>query len=192
MIDIQVFREQGPLSGGRGSPIEVMNFNMKDSASYTVAYYPTNEIASAPLVRPINPGEQKLSYKVYTFFKLNGPYNIIKNLRFRVSAVEGPEASDVQLFYKLTNKYETPNNLFDGDMMLLADNSGSAVSDPIYTNLSTVGPHLATTRQTMYTNVYPLYTPYFVTQLRVNANSAIGNSAEMMLKFECYEYPSGV
>ena len=192
MIDIQIFRDQGPLTGGRGTPLEVANFNMKNSATYLVEYFPTNETDSAPLVRPIVAGEQTLSYKVYTFFKLNGTYNNIKNLRFRVTLEGAGEASDVQLFYKMTNVYETPTKNFDGDMMLLANKSGVVLSDPIYPFLSTSGPHLATSREISYANTAPLYTGYFVTQLRVNKGSTVGNSAEMMLKFECNEYPAGV
>lgn len=191
MIDIQVFRDEGAVVNGRGTPIEVMNFNMKNSASYVVEYYPTNETDSAPLIRPIVDGDQTLSYKVYTFFKLNGSYDAIKNVRFRVTVEAPQQATDAQLFYKLTNQYAVPDNAFDGDMMLLANKDGTVLSDPIYPNLSTVGPNLATSRQTAYFNVSPLYTPYLVTQIRVNKGSLVGNTAEMRLKFECYEYPAG-
>lgn len=188
MIDFNIYRDEGPIVSGRGTPLEVMDFNSKNSASYTVAYFPTNETSSAPLVRPTLAGSQTLSYKVLTFFKLSGSYSWIKNVRFRVSMVSAPEASDAQLFFKLTNVYEEPSNAFDGDMLLLADKNGVVYSDPIYPMLSTSGPHLATSRQVAYNNVSPLYTNYFVTQLRVNKGSLVGNTAEMQLKFEAYEY----
>lgn len=188
MIDIQVFQDVGPIVNGRGTPIEVTNWNMKNSGSYTTAYYPTHETVSAPLIRPLNAGEQTLSYKVFTYFKLSGSYSKIKNLRFRVSMVDGPGATNAQLFFKNTNVYETPTNDFDGDMILLADKNGVVYSDPIYPMLSTIGPNSATTRQTVYSDGATLYTNYFVTQMRVNKGSTVGNTAEMELKFEAYEY----
>ena len=189
MIDIQIFRDEGPLTSGRGAPLEVMDFNMKNSALYLTEYYPTNETSSAPLIRPLNAGEQTLSYKVYTFFKLSGSYDIIKNVRFRVSMETAADTGvDAQLFFKMTNVYQTPDNAFDGDMILLANSAGTVLSDPIYPNISTVGPNSATSRLISYANVSPLYTNYFVTQLRVNKGSFAGNTPEMKLKFECYEY----
>ena len=190
MIDFQIYRDEGPITSGRGTPREVTNWNMKDSSAYLTVYYPTQETVGAPLIRPLNAGEQKLSFKVYTFFKLSGSYASIKNLRFRVSMVNSPQASDVQVFFKNTNVYQTPDNAFDGDMILLADKNGVVYSDPIYPMISTVGPNSATTRQTTYNGTAPLYTNYFVTQVRVNKGSTIGNSAGFELKFEAYEYES--
>lgn len=188
MIDIQIFQDVGAITAGRGTPIEVANWNMKDSANYATAYYPTDETSAAPLIRPLLAGEQTLSYKVFTYFKLTGTYSKIKNLRFRVTMATAPEASDAQLFFKNTNVYETPTKNFDGGMILLANKNGVVYSDPIYPMLSTVGPNSATTRQTVYTGTAPLYTNYFVTQIRVNKGSTVGNTAEMELKFEAYEY----
>lgn len=188
MIDFQIFQDVGAVTGGRGTPIEVVDFNMKDSPTYSVAYYPTNQEMAAPLVRPLNAGEQDFSFKVYTFFKLSGTYSKIKNPRFRIRVSVAAQASGAQLFYKLSNVYETPTNTLDGDMMLLADSSGTIMQDPIYMNLSTVGPNAATSRDTVYANVSPLYTNYFVTQMRVNKGSLVGNTAEFTLKFEATEY----
>lgn len=191
MIDIEIFQDAGTITAGRGTPIAVDNFNMKSAAAYSTAYYPTNETSSAPLVRPVDAGAQTLSFKVFTFFKLTGTYSWIKNLRFRVTTATASEASNAQLFFKNTNVYETPTNNFDGNMLLLADKNGVVYSDPIYPMLSLVGPNSATTRATAYTNVGGvsiLYTNYFVTQIRVNTGSLVGNTAEMQLKFEAYEY----
>jgi hypothetical protein len=188
LIDFRVFQDTGPVVGGRGTPIEVMDFNMKDSAEYTVAYFPTDETASAPLVRPYVQGQQTLSYKVFTFFELSGDYNWIKNLRFRVTVQTPPEASDAVLYYKLTNSYEAPNKNPDAGMQLLADKNGMILKDPIYPLLSVDGPNQAYNRLIAYNNVRPLYTNYFVTQMRVNAMSLVGNTAEFKLKFEAYEY----
>lgn len=188
MIDINVFRDEGAISSGRGTPIAVTNFNMKDSATYSVAYYPTKETTGAPMVRPLYAGEQDLTYKVYTFFKLEGDGEKIKNLRLKVTLTDAPEASDAQLFYKLTNVYATPDNSFDGDMIYLGRDS--VLQTEFWPNLSTSGPNLATSRATTYTLVAgtPLYTNYFVTQMRINKGSTVGNSAEFKLAFEVYEY----
>ncbi len=188
MIDITMWRDEGAPTSGRGTPIEVTNFNMKNATAYATMYYPTNETTAAPLVRPIDAGAQTLSYKVYTFFKLSGTYEWIKNLRFRVSVEGAAQASDAQVFFKNTHVYQEPDNAFDGDMILLANKTGSILSDPIYPMLSTVGPNSATTRATAYNNVGPLYTNYFVTQLRINKGSLVGNTAQLKLKFEAYEY----
>ena len=183
MIDIAVYQDVGPISGGRGTPLLVTNFNMKDSGSYATTYFP-----GAPLVRPTVPGIQKLSYKVFTYFVLTGSYDSIKNLRFKITMTDAPQASDAQLFYKMTNTYETPTNNFDGDMLLLADASGEIQSPLIYPMLSTTGPQNAVSRQMYYNGTTPLYTNYIVTQMRVNEGTTVGNTAETELKFEAYEY----
>ena len=150
MIDFEIFQETGPLVDGRGTPVAVTNWNMKNSAAYATVYYPTEETSSAPLVRPTLAGEQTLSYPVYTFFKLSGSYNAIKNVRFRVTMASAPDQGvDAQLFFKMTNTYQTPTKTFDGNMILLADKNGVVYSDPIYPMLSTTGPNAATTRQTV-------------------------------------------
>ena len=189
MIDINVFRDEGPAISGRGTPIAVENFNMKNAAAYATAYYPTGETVGAPLIRPLLNGEQTLSFKVYTFFVLSGTYGWIKNLRFRVSLETAADTGvNAQLFYRNTNVYATPDNAFDGNMMLLANTDGAPVSTLIYPMLSTVGPNSATSRQVAYNNVSPLYTNYFVTQLRINKSSFAGNTPEMKIKFEATEY----
>lgn len=189
MIDINVFRDEGAPVSGRGTPIAVTNFNMKDSAAYATFYYPTNETVAAPLIRPVDAGAQTLSYKVYHYFVLSGTYTIIKNLRFRISLATAADLNvDAQLFFKNTNVYATPDNAFDGDMNLLVNKSGIVLSDPIYPNISTVGPNSATSRLTSYGPDQTLYTNYFVTQLRINKGSYSGNTPEMIMKFEAYEY----
>ena len=187
MINIRLFRDEGVVTGSRGTPLEVTNFNMKDSASYTVEYYTTEETTGAALIRPTVAGEQMLSYKVYTFIMVEGAAERLKNLRFKVTREDTADADKAQLFYKMTNVYAAPDNAFDGDMLLMANNDGVVLTPTIYPNLSTVGPHLATTRAVEYTS-YPLYTNYFVTQMRVNKDSLVGNTAEFKLRFEAYEY----
>jgi hypothetical protein len=184
-----MYRDEGPVVGGRGTPRVVTNFNMKNSADYATAYFPTQESASAPLVRKINsPGDETLSYKVYTFFKLEGTYNVIKNFKIKLSVVSPKQASKAKLYYKMTNVYEVPDNSYDGDMMLAADGD-SIIVPVIYPNISTIGPHEATSPQLeAYSNVSPLYTAYIVTQIRVGNDSTVGNTSEYKLRFECKEY----
>jgi hypothetical protein len=190
MIDMVAFRDEGPVISGRGTPIEVDDFNMKSSASYTIEYFPTKETTGAPLVRPVLLGEQALSFKVYTFFRLTGDTEVVKNLRFTVSVEGTGEADGVQLFYKHTNVYQEPTDAYDGDMIYLGTPGGSILQAQFWPNFSTVGPHLATSRASSYTLATgtPLYTNYFVTQLRVNKGSTVGNSCEFKLKLSCHEF----
>jgi hypothetical protein len=190
MIDILVYRDEGAISGGRGTPVLVDNFNMKNSATYSVQYYPTKETTGAPLLRPANAGEQTLSYKVYTFFKLSGNTELIKNCRFLFTVEGAGEANGVQLFYKHTDVYATPDNAYDGDMTYLGTPGGVALQGEFWPNFSTVGPNSATSRSTSYTLAtgVPLYTNYFVTQLRVNKGSTVGNSCEFKLRLSVHEF----
>lgn len=189
MIDISVYQDTGPVTGGRGTPVLVDNFNMKASGSYSVNYYPTDEPAGgAPLVRPTLAGDQTLSFPVYTFFKIDGATERLKNLRFVVS-VESPAQTDkAQLFYKVTNVYQAPTASFDGNMMLMANGDGVVMTPIIYPMISNVGPHVATSRQTVYQGGFPYYTNYFVTQMRVNKDCVVGNTAEFKLRFEAFEF----
>lgn len=193
MIDIKMYRAYGTASGGApASTMEVTNWNMKDSASYTVAYYPTNEgIGQAPLIRPTTTGDQVFSYPVYTFFTITGAYSMIKNIRLELSVDTATQASGAQLFYKMTNVYATPAAAFDGDMQYLATAAGTLLETKFYPMISTTGPTTATTRAKSYTNpsgTTTLYTNFFVTQTRVNVGSAIGNTAEFRLRLRADEY----
>lgn len=188
MIDITVYRDEGPVVGSRGTPVAVTNFNMKNSAVYTVAYFATAETTGAPLIRPTLSGDQRISFPVYTFFKINGASERIKNLRFKITLESSAQADKAQLFYKNTNVYAEPTATYDGSMMLMADAGGTVLTSQIYPNISTSGPHLATSRQTVYTGGYPYYTNYFVTQMRVNKGSLVGNTAQFKLRFEAYEF----
>ena len=188
MINIRVFQDTGALTGGRGTPVEATNFNMKNSGTYSVVYYPTGETSCAPLVRPTVVGDQVMSFPVYTFFMIEGASERLKNIRFRVFMEADPQASDAQLFYKVTNTYTTPSATYDGSMMLLAKKDGAVLTELIYPNLSTVGPHLATTRPTVVVGGFPYYTNYFVTQMRVNRGCTVGNTAQFKLRLEAYEF----
>lgn len=184
-VTVSMWRDEGAVISGRGTPRAVTNFNMKNSAAYATAYFPTSETASAPLIRSNT--DQILSYKVYTYFKLEGTYNIIKNPKIIVTVNTPAEADKTQLFYKLTNVYEAPTNAYDGDMQLLAD--GNSIVVPVmFPNMSTTGPHTATSRSTSYSNISPLYTCYIVTQVRIAPNCLVGNTPEFKMRFECKEY----
>jgi hypothetical protein len=194
-INLQVFQESGALTGGRGTTVtEVTNWNMKDSASYAALYYPHDGSTSAPLIRPTAAGDLKLSYKVYTFFKLTVDAKI-KNLKIKIQMDSAAQASKAMLFYKITNQYATPDNAFDGQM--LPAYTGSAWSNGaseivLWPNWSTTGPHLATSRSITYTGTsgspLTLYSPYFVSQMYIPDSSSIGNSAEFKLRLECIEF----
>jgi len=198
MIDVQVYRDEGPVTGGRGTPLLVDNFNMKKSASYTTYYYPTKETSGAPMVRPLQLGEQDISFPVYTFFRLMGGGEQVKNLRmnFSITPPKPPDPEDpnivqmsdkMQLFYKLTNVYAEPAAAYDGSMILLSMDNGLQQVQ-FYPFLSPVGPHQATTRQTAYTLTTPMFTNYFVTQVRVPKGCLVGNSAEFTLQCTVDEY----
>lgn len=196
MIDITVYQDTGALTGGRGTPVLVDNFDMKDSGDYSIQYYPTKEMTGAPLVRPLNSGEQDISFPVYTFFKIVGDGEVVKNLRFLLTLAvsdsggnEVGEANNVQLFYKHTNVYQTPTAAVDGDMIYVGTPTGTVLQTEFWPMLSTVGPHMATSRNTTYTlSATPLYTNYFVTQMRVNKGSTAGNSCRFQLRLSVHEF----
>jgi hypothetical protein len=187
MIDVSVFRDEGPVVLSRGTPIAVDNWNMKDSATYSVAYFPTHETTGAPLVRPTLAGSQDISFPVYTFFKIDGAGEKIKNVRMLLTVETGPEADGAQLFYKMTNIYAEPTKTYDGDMIYLGTAGGSLLQVEFWPMLNAGGPHLATSRETAYV-LSSLYTNYFVTQMRVNKGSTVGNTAEFKLKFSVMEF----
>jgi hypothetical protein len=190
MIDITMYRDEGPVISGRGTPIEVVNFNMKNSGVYLVEYYPTKETSSASLVRPVDAGAQDLSYPVYTFFKITGDGEKVKNLHIQISMETAGEADGVQVFYALASDYAEPTDSYQGNMIWLVKQDGTVMSPEVWPCLSVGGPHLAFTRQPSYTLTagIPLYTNYLVTQTRVNKGSSVGNSAEVKLKFIVQEF----
>lgn len=190
MIDINAYRDEGPVVAGRGTPILVDNFNMKKSAVYSVAYYPTKETTGAPLVRPLTPGGVDVSFPVYTFFKLTGDGEEVKNLRIKLFIDDLPEASNVEVYYKKTNVYAEPAAVVDAGMSLLVNSSGVLQVTALTANLSPTGPHQATSSTKSFTlsASEPLYTDYIVTQLRAKQGSTIGNSAEVRMRFEVYEF----
>lgn len=192
---LQFFQDTGVLTSGRGAvTTEVDNWNMKDSNGLTVLYYPHDAAISAPLIRPTAAGDLKLSYKIYTFFKISGTYTKIKNLKFKLSIDDATQAGKYSLFYKLTNVYQTPDNAWDGQML-------PAYTDPEWSNgssdltlwpsWSTSGPDTATSRALFYGPDQTLYSQYLVTQLYIRDSvdrADIGNTAEFKLRMEFIEF----
>jgi hypothetical protein len=191
VIDVKLYRGIGTASGGApASSILVEDWNMKLDPGYDVFYYPTNEGPAAPLVRDPDPANQVLSYPVHTYFAITGAYSALKNVRLGVSLTTAPQAQ-AQVFYKLTHVYETPAAAFDGDMAMLAGVDGAPVETVLFPLLSTTGPTAATSRATTYQNpdgTVTLYTQFFVSQVRVAAGTALGNTAELRLRLSVDEY----
>lgn len=179
MITFEIFEETGPVVAGRGTVSPITNMNWKRTSDVTQPYY------FYPLQRPALAKDQTLSFKKYIFFKASGSYSKIKNIKVTLSLIGGAtQASGTQLFYKLSNVYEQPNDLYDGSMMLM--NGAELVLHP---NTSQTSPILATSRPTSLTN-QTFYTGYIVTQLRVPqaAYSDVGNSAGVKINLTVSEY----
>ena len=96
-----------------------------------------------------------------------------------------------QWFYKFTNIYEEPDNLYDGQM-IYAFNSDKSLQREIdwIPNLSTVGPTSATSRPIVLTGNNDYYTQYFVTQMRVLEAEwdNIGNTDELKFTLSLKEF----
>lgn len=194
---LNFFQESGPLTSGRGTTVtEVDNWNMKDSSNPVVLYYPHDAAAGAPLIRPSAPGDLKLSFKVYTFFQIGGTYSKIKNLKLRLSINDATQANRWALYYKLTNSYQTPSAAFDGTMLPAWNTTSNQFSSRqseliLWPNWSTVGPHMATSRNITYGPNQTLFSSYLVTQLYVQHSTdldEIGNTAEFKLRMEFLEF----
>jgi hypothetical protein len=192
---LQFFQDSGTLTSGRGAvTTEVDNWNMKDSNGLTTLYYPHDAATCAPLIRPTLAGDLKLSYKIYTFFKISGTYTKIKNLKLKISIDDAAQASGGMLYYKLTNVYQTPDNAWDGQMLPAYTGSAFAngASDLVlWPNWSAVGPDSATSRNMFYGPDATLYSAYLVTQLYIQnstLNSDVGNTAEFKLRMEFIEF----
>jgi hypothetical protein len=184
---LETFNESGPVVSGRGTVAATLDFNMKSSGDPAVLYYPHDAAANAPLIRPIAAGELVFSYKVYTFFKLSGTYNKIKNLKLKLQLGEAAQATKAMLFYKLTSTYAEPDNAFDGYMNCAYNGSVWSTGEtelvlrPMW---STTSPITATTRNIVYGPNETLYSQYLVTQLYVAPSAATGNSAEFKARLE--------
>jgi hypothetical protein len=190
MIDITMWHDTGPVIGGRGTPIAVTDWNMKKSATYTTEYYPTREGLGAPMVRTSLEGDQDITFPVYTFFKITTSGEFLKNIKISLTgAAEGAEADKVDLFYKLTNVYQEPAATYDGDMIFLTKTA--LLSRIFYPRLSTVGPHMATSRDIGVLTSTTIYTEYFVTQMRVNNGAQVGNTPVYLLNLSVSDFTGG-
>ena len=200
-INIQVFEEYGPAVNGRGSVVEAANFNWKSTSDIAGEYY------IYPLRRPLLDRDQTFSYKRYFFFKISGTYTYLKNVKLNVtigdnarqasgSVAKGKYAkSDTEIrnqwFYKFTNTYETPDNLYDGKMIYAYNQEKSLQRELDWMpNLSTTSPLNATSRPIVLTGNNDYYTQYFVTQMRVleDAWDNVGNTDELKFTISLNEF----
>jgi hypothetical protein len=105
-------------------------------------------------------------------------------------------ATNAALYYKLTNTYEQPDNLFDGEMIHVgtdSDHGGKGILLPLSTS-----PTIWTPYQEKYLepNV-TLYTPFIVTQLMIKPSKKtdpieimndVGNTTGFNIKFSIVEF----
>lgn len=199
-LNIQVFEEYGPVVNGRGSVVEAANFNWKSTSDINGEYY------FYPLRRPILDRDQTLSYKRYFFFKISGTYTFLKDVKLKVEIGEARQASGTtkdgeyaksdqemrnQWFYKFTNTYEEPDNLYDGKMIYAYNHIDSKqyLLDWM-PNLSTVSPLEATSRPIVLTGNNYYYTQYLVTQMRVMEAEwdNVGNTDEYKFTLSLKEF----
>lgn len=190
-VNVQVFEETGAIAGGRGSVVtEITNLNWKSSADPAQVYYLN------PVKRPSQfghddqefIGDQNNSYKRFIFFKVSGTYSIVKDFRIIVSVSLPEQAKDCDLFYKMTNVYEVPNQSYDGSMLYVPKDKDII----IHPMLNGSSPNLATTRPIVMGPNATFYTNYFVTQMRVpgqvDADKMIGNTEQYKIRYEVREF----
>lgn len=186
-VNIDLYEDTGALTSGRGATVTLIdNWNLKASADPNYLYFPTAETTCAPLVRPLLPGQETLSFKKYLSFKIDGTYTRIKNLRIVASIESSGEADKPRLFYKFTNTYAPPDDAFDGDMNCLSLD-GVVQVPQLFPFFSTSNPQSATTRAVAYGPNQTLYTNWLVLQMRIPAGCTVGNSATFNLALTCDE-----
>lgn len=185
-LTIQIFEEYGPVVSGRGTSIEVTNINWKNSAD------PANPYHLYPLRRPDKQDDLKLSYKKYNYIKISGTYSKIKRAKlvFTPGGGVSGQAANAALYYKFTNTYAQPDNLFDGDMMYVGTDSErtNSVLLPLSTSPTVYAPYVEEHTDANVT----LYSPFIVTQLRVKPSdkataplimSDVGNTVGFNISF---------
>lgn len=187
-VNIDMFEDTGVLTSGRGATVSLISdWNLKASADPAFVYYPTQETSSAPLARPLFPGQEVLSFKKYISFRINGTYTRIKNLRIALSIEGAAQANKTRLFYKFTNTYAPPDNAYDGGMMCAAIDS--VVQNPqLIPFWSTSNPQSATSRAVSYGPNQTLFSNWICVQLRTPFESTVGNSPEFRLALNVTEY----
>lgn len=162
-INLQIFEDAGALSLGRGTVTqEIDNIGWKNSILDE-----TYEFSEYPIVRPYGTGQYfACSFKKYVFFKISGTYEDAQNWRIYFEGTNngspGSEIADnVQIFYKWTNTYATPDaNLLNGTLLDF-DNL------PTWNmrRLATTGPNGTLSDVTDLVDDTTYYTPYLVTQV---------------------------
>lgn len=164
-ITLQIFEDSGAESLGRGTVIqEVDNIGWKDST-----FDETYEFSDYPLGRPyLNDDYYVCSYKKYNFFKISGTYPEAVDFKVFFQGTNNGSpgtgvADKVQIFYKWSNVYTTPDNSLLNGTLVDFDNL------PTWSMryLSTTGPNgtLVDTPTLATDTVY--YTPFLITQLVV-------------------------
>ena len=198
-ITMTIFEDSGPLLAGKGTNrTAVNNIGWKSDGTDENG----NHYAFSPIRRPYQIGEDlfALSYKKYHHASIVGPYpkasrvrikliNEVTGLPFEGYDTESTLAEDVdpnsqvRLFYKLTNIYEQPNNVWDGGMHYLEN--GTTI---LYPSLSLTGPEgVQSYPQYLETNT-TYYTQYLVTQLAVPVGLGVGNIGKVNIEWYVDEY----
>lgn len=170
---IQIF-EQTP-----SGPVEIEQIDWSKS-SFDLPYY------LYPLRRPIQAKDQVWSYQRFVFFKVSGTYSAVKNFKVKMTIDEAKQATKTQFFYKWTNTFVTPTNAYDGGMTFFdLDKLPVTWYPPLGAS-----PETAFTRETIYGPDATFYTPYLVTQIRVNEADweDVGNTDTLQFKASLNEF----
>lgn len=162
-ITTSIWEDSGPLTAGHGTiRQEVDNLGWKASdldETYPFADYPNG--------RPINSELYTLSFKKYYYFKFQGTYDDVTNVRMSLTGAVDGQAEKVRILYKWTDVYATPdNNLLAG---ITYDPSNPSIWTP---KLSNVGPELATSYVLSPSPNTTYYSAYLVTQLYMDKSVA--------------------
>lgn len=200
MINIELWEEWGAPNLGRGtSSSQVTNFNWKNTGNGDTPFH------LSVLRRPTDPGDVKLSYKKYNYFKITGTYSrlVRPKLIFTPGRNGAPEdahlasqiATNTALYYKLSWSYAQPDNNFDGEMkhVMTDGNRSYEVLLPLSTSPIQYEPY----KEEFLTPNVTLYTPYIVTQLMVKPTEKtdpkeimndVGNSYGTKIEFSVVEH----
>lgn len=211
-IDISIYEDSGPeVSGGGTTRSEVDNIGWKlDSQNENASSYPDHTIR-----HPDVDGDINASYVKYHHFKIFGPYAraaqpviVLTLSRDPPADFDGPsvpvdywfntpqpspavaKTGPVRIGYKLTETYETPSALIDGDMQYVFP--GQTVR--IYPKLSNTGPDTGQSYVNYQSSGVTYYTQYIATQLLVEHNltgDPWGNIPDFTMKIEFDEYEDG-
>ena len=183
-INIQLYEE---TSTGK---VAVSNIGWRSAGTDDTSFYVYN-----PIIRPQGDTIFTYSFKKYNYAKIEGTYPIGSRPRIKISnGITGAppdqlagceDGSQLRLYYKLTNTFESPNDQWDGTMIFLP--AGETI---IYPAVSTSGPESATTYPQYLSGNTTYYTQYLVTQLVAGQGTVrdFGNIGEVNIEWYMDEY----